>query len=77
MRERNGWVRSAICGTLYAIDPSALFSRPVRSPLRQPGSGAAVARKDAATQRLRGFAVQRVLEDQPRRQAHQLRVPTT
>jgi hypothetical protein len=33
MRERNGWVRSAICGTLYAIDPLALCSRPVRSPL--------------------------------------------
>jgi hypothetical protein len=33
MRERNGWVRSAICGAFYAIGPSALFSRPVRSPL--------------------------------------------
>jgi hypothetical protein len=65
MRERNGWVRSAIRGTLYAADPLALFSRPVRSPLGSPGSGAAAARKDAATQRLRGLA--RVLDDQPRR----------
>jgi hypothetical protein len=55
----------------------ALCSRLFRSPLRQPGSGAAAARKDAATQRLRGFAFQRVLEHQPRRQAHQLRAPTT
>jgi hypothetical protein len=76
MRERKRWVRSSIWGTLYAIGPSGLFSRPVRSPLRSPGSGAAAARKDAATQRLRGFAVQRVLEDQPRRQAHRLRAPT-
>jgi hypothetical protein len=30
MRERNGSARSAICGALYSIDPSALFSRPVR-----------------------------------------------
>jgi hypothetical protein len=33
--------------------------------LRSPGSGAAAARKDAATQRVRGLA--RVLGDQPRR----------
>jgi hypothetical protein len=32
--EQNGWARSAICGALYAIGPSALFSRPVWSPLR-------------------------------------------
>jgi hypothetical protein len=29
-RERNGSGRSAICGALYSIAPSALFSRPVR-----------------------------------------------
>jgi hypothetical protein len=38
---RNGWARPAICGALYSIVPSALFNRPVRSPLRQPASGAA------------------------------------
>jgi hypothetical protein len=29
-RERNGSLRSAICGALYSIAPSALFTRPVR-----------------------------------------------
>jgi hypothetical protein len=29
-RERNGSARSAICGALYSIAPSALFRRPVR-----------------------------------------------
>jgi hypothetical protein len=54
MRERKRWVRSSIWGTLYAIGPSGLFSRPVRSPLRSPGSGAAGL--VAAPQRVRGFA---------------------
>jgi hypothetical protein len=66
MRERNGWVRSAICGARYAIGLSALFGRPVWSPLQSLSSDAA-ARKDAATELVRSFAFQRVLEDMPRR----------
>ena len=32
--ERKGASRSATCGAAYAIGPSAVFSRPVRSPYR-------------------------------------------
>jgi hypothetical protein len=73
MRQRNHSARSAICGALYAISPSALFGRPVWSPLQSLSSDAAAARKDAATELVRSFAFQRVLDDQPCRQAHQPR----
>jgi hypothetical protein len=39
--EWNGSARSAICGALYSIAPSALFNRPVRQPLRYPALGTA------------------------------------
>ena len=74
-RERNGSLRSAICGALYSIAPSALLTRPVRLPVaiacaRRRPTGIVI-----ASQCILGFALQCLFDDQPRSEAHELRTP--
>ena len=70
--ERNGSSRPATCGAEYSISPSAVFSRPVRHAVAVALAGLGAVLVVVAPERIPALRLQRLLDDQPRRQLDQL-----